>query len=417
HKEKLIKVEAALMEEWLAKNRDQPIGGLTARTHEDLLNVYLFVIILQRALNERQVDLSSYAGMAQNLEAGSFQDSFRKIQRALNDYQHYREKGDEGKANKAREKLNGLLAKWLENNEREKIIVLHDLLELTPQEIARLKEERAKAPVRETLAWGVDTVREGLRGGVDVTFDSVIIPISQWAAIYTTSQIVGRSLPIIRHIPYANTAIGAAVVYPFRWFIKKPVDLAMKIPRDQLSEGIGDTTRSIFTMLSGALDTVSNVSGKVGQLMVNPGGGVQSVTIGDVEQGKVKGKEDPSQEAPRREMSGQDFIDQVKFKDIVFCEEVFRDALEHRVSADSDEGGEVFHDALEHRVSDEEYEECYGTPAADKEGKAVTPSREGDSMGPKAGGRGVSVGEVKSTRRASSWLYRLLKTLGIYSSS
>ena len=101
-------------------------------------------------------------------------------------------------------------------------------------------------------------------------------------------------------------------------------------------------------------------------------------------------------------MTEQDFVARAKLEDVAFCDPYSNER-------------EVFYDA--EPVSDEEYEECYGTPAADKEGKAVTPSREGDSMGPKAGGRGVSVGEVKSTRRASSWLYRLLKTLGIYSSS
>ncbi|MCG8340208.1 MAG: hypothetical protein MI674_02925, partial [Cytophagales bacterium] len=381
-KAKLIKVEASLMEQWLEEHKKQ-LGVGIWRTDQQLLNMYLFVKILQRALNEGQVDLSSYAGIAQNLDVGLLQRGFGKIgeiQAMLKKYQSYREKGEEGEANKKREKLNGLLTKWVKSNKHKKIIVVHDLLDLEEQEIARLKEERAKAPVRETLAWGVDTMREGLRRAVNVAFDSVIIPISQWAAIYATSRAVGRWLPITRHIPYINTAIGATVTLPFRWFIKKPIELVMKIPRDRLSKRIDEGTRSIFTMFSGALNTVShvtdrafnlfknplgtvrNVAGKIRQ-MFNPWGGRQqggqSVSIGDVEQGSVQGKEVPKKEAPKQEMTEQDFVARAKLEDVAFCDPYSNER-------------EVFYDA--EPVSDEEYEECDGTPAADKEGKAVTPS-------------------------------------------
>ncbi|MCG8340908.1 MAG: hypothetical protein MI674_06600, partial [Cytophagales bacterium] len=170
-KAEVIKGGVKVGKEWLNKNRNRRIGGFSFRTHQQLLNAYLFVKDLHQVLNKGEVDLSWYARITQNLQG----DLFKKIQRTLNKYQNYRKEGKEERANEAREELTRRVADWLENKEQEKIISLYNLLELAPEEIARLEREAARNPVKEMINWGLGKVRTGLRGGVNVAFDYLFV--------------------------------------------------------------------------------------------------------------------------------------------------------------------------------------------------------------------------------------------------
>ncbi|MCG8339695.1 MAG: hypothetical protein MI674_00250 [Cytophagales bacterium] len=403
----VIKRGVKVGKEWLKKNRNRRIGGFSVRTHQQLLNAYLFVKILHQVLNKGEVDLSWYARITPNLKGDLFQD----IQKALKEYQNYRKQGDEEGANEAREKLNRQVAEWLENKEQDKIIAVHNLLDLAPQEIARLEREAARNPVKEMINWGLGKVRTGLRGGVNVAFDYLFVPIGKSTGLYLAAQAVGRWLPT-RGITFLHTLGGLAAVYPFSGLIGNTIGRGIDIYRNQLLKGIDKTTKRTSSMVSSALETASNVSAKLRQMVFNPWGGghpkEQSVTIGDVEQGRVVGgKEYHSQEMSDQEASNLLESDREREIDLFEKDDKFEALCPY-----FDKEGTAFYDAEEHLISGEEDKES----AADKEGKAVTPSRAEDLMGePEALARSVS--EVKSTSRDTSWLYRLLKTLGIYSSS